>query len=373
MKIKTITCHNVYNYGASLQAYALQRFLLDSGNEVEIIDYRPAYLSFVYDFMGVSPNWSQNFAVRWGYRIFRLPMRIRGLKRKAAFDKFTKEFLRLTPRVYRNNQELKAFPPKADVYIAGSDQIWNTVYENGRDPAFYLDFAESGAKRFSYAASFSTKQIVPEYEDFVREKLQKFDAITVREKEGVEILRELGLAGRQVLDPVFLLSANQWNKILENAKLSCFSNYIFVYDLAGNPLLQKFAQKLAKQTGKKILAVRDNNNVSYADIVIKDAGPLEFVNYLRNADYIVADSFHALAFSVIFEKEFFVFARLGYDINSRMENLLSFVGHLERYITGENFTQIFAPLDYKKIRSKVFENIDFSKKELNKMADEKNI
>lgn len=365
MRIKTITCHDVYNYGASLQAYALQRYLLDLGHDVEIIDYKPDYLSFVYDFMGVSPNWDGNLLFRWAYRFFRFPMRIRGLERKRVFDSFTKNRLRLTPSRYESNDELAQNPPGADVYIAGSDQIWNTSYKNGKDPAFYLDFAEKGAKRFSYAASFSTKKIVPGYEDFVRAGLSKFDSITVREREGLEILRSLGLKGEQVLDPVFLLSGELWDNFSGESHEE--KGYIFVYDLAGNPLLPKFAKKLSQKTGKKILAVRDNNKVSYADVIVKDAGPCEFLAYLKNADYVVADSFHASAFALIFGKELFVFGRLDGEINSRMENLLSLAECRERYIEDENFDIEFRPLDFATISAKLAVEISVSKECLKTM------
>ena len=365
MKIKTITCHDVYNYGASLQAYALQRYLRDLGHEVEIINYKPDYLSFLYDFMGVSPNWNSNFLLRWAYRIFRLPMRIRGLKRKKAFDFFTEEMLVLTSQRYESNEALLSSPPAAGAYIAGSDQIWNTSYKNGKDPAFYLDFAEKGARRLSYAASFSTKKIVSGYEDFVRAGLSKFDFITVREKDGLKILDSLGLKGAQVLDPVFLLSTEQWDEL--TVEIPEEEGYIFVYDLAGNPLLPKFAKKLAQKTGKKILAVRDNNKVPYADIVVKDAGPREFLSYLKHASYVVADSFHATAFALLYGKELFVFGRLDGEINSRMESLLSLVGCRDRYVTEENFAEEVLPLDFLQISERLAVEISYSKECLQKM------
>ena len=137
MIIKTITCHDVYNLGASLQAYALQTYLQKQGHEVEIIDYKPDYLSGHFKLWGVyNPVYDKPF-IRLLYLLAKLPGRLMALRRKKAFDVFTKNYLHLTRR-YHSNDELKKDPPIADAYIAGSDQIWNTVFKNGRDPAFYL-------------------------------------------------------------------------------------------------------------------------------------------------------------------------------------------------------------------------------------------
>ena len=154
MKIRTITCHDVYNVGASLQAYALQTYLKSLGHDVKIIDYKPDYLSKHYrlDVVG-NPKYDKPF-VREAYLLAKLPERLHALPRKKTFDSFTAKHLDLTRR-YTSNEELQADPPEADVFFAGSDQIWNPLFPNGKDPAFYLDFALHGI-RASYAASFAS-------------------------------------------------------------------------------------------------------------------------------------------------------------------------------------------------------------------------
>ena len=151
MQIKTITCHDVYNHGASLQAYALQTYLESLGHHVEIIDYKPDYLSSEYKLWVVAnPVYDKPF-IRLLYLMVKLPNRLYSLKRKKAFDSFTKNYLKLTNHRFETYDQLNEAGLDADVFIAGSDQIWNTFLPNGTDPAFYLDFTPKTSKRISYA------------------------------------------------------------------------------------------------------------------------------------------------------------------------------------------------------------------------------
>lgn len=136
MKIKTITCHDVYNVGASLQAYALVTYLRKLGHDAQIIDYKPDYLSNHYPLWGLGNPAYDKPVIRELYNLAKLPGRLKARNGKAEYDRFTAEFLPLTPRRYTSNDDLKQNPPEADVYFAGSDQIWNCFFPNGKDPAF---------------------------------------------------------------------------------------------------------------------------------------------------------------------------------------------------------------------------------------------
>ena len=164
MKIKTITCHDVYNVGASSQAFALVSYLRKRGHDAQIIDYKPYNLSNHYPLWVLGNPAYDKPILRELYNLAKLPGRLkaRNGKRKAEYDRFTAEFLPLTPRRYTSNDDLKQNPPEADVYFAGSDQIWNCFFPNGKDPAFYLDFAPAGSVRASYAASFAMDDIPEE-------------------------------------------------------------------------------------------------------------------------------------------------------------------------------------------------------------------
>lgn len=145
MKIATITCHNVYNYGASLQAYALQRYLSQEGHDVEIIDYKPYYLNSRYNWRHIPAEsrlypYKDYVGTQCIYFLLKNRKICKTIGRKRKFDDFRQKFLTLTDNTYTSAEELRATPPQADLYIAGSDQIWNTACENGKDAAFYLDF-----------------------------------------------------------------------------------------------------------------------------------------------------------------------------------------------------------------------------------------
>ena len=234
MKVKTITCHDVYNLGASLQAYALAEYLSEIGQEVEIIDYKPLYLQH-YNLKKVNNPAYDKPVLKELYLLLKLPERLKGRrsKRKKEFDKFRETFLPITNQTYCTNEELKRDVPEADIYFAGSDQIWNTLFKNGKDPAFYLDFAPSESIRASYAASFATEDIVEEEKVNVKKRLEKMDYISVREKSGIEIINQLGIKGAvQVLDPVFLLKQAKWIEIEKKGDFR--EPYLLVYDFEGN-------------------------------------------------------------------------------------------------------------------------------------------
>lgn len=329
MQIKIITCHDVYNHGASLQAYALQIYLLSFGYDVEIIDYKPDYLSGHYKLWSVANPLFDKPIVRQLYLLAKLPGRLYALKRKHLFDEFTRHYLRLTNYRYHSLEELKSNPPQADVYIAGSDQIWNTIFQNGRDAAFYLDFAPPTAKRISYAASFATKDVVEVYKPFVKTMLQNFDEISIRERCSLPLLENLGRTdGKAVCDPVFLLTKAQWNCLLPSANIQ--ERYLLIYDTEKSAKLKKIAQRIAKEKNLKIYNV-SAFKIGYADKELWTSSPLDFVRLIRDAEYVISNSFHATAFSLIFGKNFCVVNRTEM-INERMKSILEDFGLQERLV-----------------------------------------
>lgn len=326
MKICTITCHDVYNVGASLQAYALQTYLKSLGHDVKIINYKPDYLSGHYRLDVVSNPKYDKPLIRQAYLLAKLPGRLRMLPRKKAFDEFTAKYLTLTKR-YASNAELAAEPPEADVYFAGSDQIWNPLFPNGKDPAFYLDFMRQGV-RASYAASFAVDEFPQELWAITAKYLSRFDNIAVRETSGLAILKSLGITNAQtVLDPVFLLDKAHWEamaKLPPKAK----EPYLLVYDFDNSPAVRTLAEKIAAERGLKIYSIFD---LPYAEHCFTLCGPEEFLGLMRQADFVLSNSFHATAFSVIFEREFAVVERTE-KINTRMRDFTAMLGISERML-----------------------------------------
>lgn len=342
MKIKTITCQHVYNYGASLQAYALQHYLETLGNDVEIIDFNPWFHCNRYN-----PFWVPRIG-RIAKIIKTVPITkylllpIKAYRdgmfktwgRKRRFDEFERIYYNLTPIKYYSSAQLADNAPEADVYIAGSDQIWNTFCENGNEPGYYLKFGNKSIKRLSYAASLATSTIKEESRGFVKDSLSKFQALSVREDTGAQLLKELGFENISVvLDPVFLLKKNEWSKlsIRGNNHGLISQKYVLVYDFLGDDAqMISFIKDYAQQKALKIVSITDSSIREYADISINDAGPLEFLALIENAQCVISSSFHATAFSVIFEKEFYTFNLKGHNNSSRMHDFLSSLGLLER-------------------------------------------
>lgn len=366
MNIKTITCHHVYNYGATLQAYALQEYLESIGHDVEIIDYRLPSQTRYQLFMPYPKGKIYEIIKKFPWlRYILCPYRNRKMLytwgRKKAFDKFDAEHLNITSVTYHTIEEIRKNPPAADIYIAGSDQIWNTDSANGIDFGYYLDFGDKNIKRISYAASFGVNKIKNDLKNFVANELCKFDKISVRETTGLKILNEFGLNGTLVVDPVFLLSKEQWITSF-NLKSNNVEKYILLYDfLHDDPNLRNFAKSLSSQTGLRLLSVNDISKASYADIQINNAGPTDFLQYILNAEYIISNSFHATAFSIIFHKEFVTFSLISQNNSSRMSDLLEDLKLTER-LCPQSINVLNNLVNWDKVENCLSQKIMHSKK-----------
>jgi len=351
MLLKTITCHDVYNYGASLQAYALMKYLQKLGHDVEIINYKPNYLSKHYNLFAVNNSaWNTNIIIKAIYLIVKFPGRLLSLQRKHNFDRFTKKYLKLTPIRYLSNEHLKESLPIADIYICGSDQIWNCLFENGKDPAFYLDFVPDDKRKISYAASFAIKQIPKQSINFVKKKINNIDCISVRENSGIEILESLGIhRGIQVVDPVFLLDGVEWDHL---CKYQMNEKYLLVYDFDKNDLVKKIAIKIAQEKKLKIYCV-NNYKCKYADKNFQFADTEMFISLIKNAEFVISNSFHGTAFSIIFEKNFCVVNR-NENINARMFDLLASLEIGKRLVENEmDIINVTSKIDYYAINNKL--------------------
>lgn len=329
MNIKTITCHDVYNYGASLQAYALQEYLISQGHNVEIIDYKPDYMRVHYNFWYVPKNSRyyniamKSKAIRFLLCCYFAPKRFATYGRKKSFDSFNKKFLHFTRR-YNSFEDLAADAPVADAYFAGSDQIWNSNLPNGKDPGYFLQFGKEETKRIAYAASFGIPEIQPEHRPVMSRWLEKFDAISVREKSALNILDTLNAKGINVVDPVFLLTKEQWSRLSGEGRV-VKEKYILVYDLdLCNEELMIEAKRLNALYNYRIVAVNGLVKCPYAQKNIKNAGPQEFVNLIKNSEFVLCNSFHATSFSIIFNRPFATFYK--HKNISRMADLLECVG-----------------------------------------------
>lgn len=313
MKICTITCQHAYNYGARLQTYALAHYLQQQGHEVEVIDYRPDYMHGDIHLM----FWPGLSAKQWGKLLLQFPARVRAKRRQPYFDNFSKEYIPLTKRIYWTIDELRADAPNADVYIAGSDQIWNTEFCNGTDPGYYLDFGNEKVRRISYAASFATEDIQPSAQEFVKANLERFDAISVREHSALNILEVLGYQGTEVLDPIFLVSKDEWANMADDTGKE--EKYVLVYDFMNSSLVREEAEHIAKEKCLKIYSIGDKR-LHYCNKNFIYATPQTFLGLIKNATHVVSNSFHGTAFAMLFGIPYSVVNRED-GLNVRMRDL----------------------------------------------------
>lgn len=293
-----MTFHTPKNYGAVLQAYSLMSYLKTCFGDVKIIDYNTENLRGKYPL--IPKVYSVGSFIN---AVLLLPSFRKKKLKYEKFDAFAKMNLDLTER-YNTTDELCSEKISADAVITGSDQVFNPNRITDERKAFYLDFVSCQSVKISYAASFGVNDIDESKTDEIRNYLESFRFLSVREKSGAEIILKLtGRKAAEVLDPVFLCNKENWRRLAE-PYYRIYSNYLLYYRLIGSKVSDTAAEKAAKEKKLKLVILTDGLLKSVAKTVIRDAGPSEFLSLISNADYIVTDSYHGAAFSVIFEKQF---------------------------------------------------------------------
>lgn len=329
MRIGIITCHTPQNYGAMLQAYGLQKYLLSINIHSEIIDYAPAIffeeLSLFY--IG-NKDIKKNLTKRIVYILLKLPSRI---KRRRNFKKFKKNYLNISNKRYNSYEELKSNPPVYDQYICGSDQIWNTKGIRGWDPTFYLQFVPQLKKRNSYAASMSLSSPVSDkVKSIVIPMISEINRISMREINVInEIQPYLKKNIDYVLDPVYLLPKFTWKDFALTAPRES-KDYILIYPMGDPQHVLQNARILSKHTGLPIYCI--TASIQKLKDVKKtfDCSVPKFVRLFLDAKYIVTNSFHGTSFSIIFNKDFW---SCEIDNNNhRITSILSQLKLQKRYL-----------------------------------------
>lgn len=345
-KAGIITFHRAINCGAVLQAYALQE-KLKQNFDVYILDYRCDYIEEVY----YNPDKYSTLLRKVAKNIIFWKKHYYYKKKRQKFEYFQQNYLHLS-QIYRNNNIGKA-NEIFDLFIAGSDQIWNPIFSHG-DENYFLGFADRG-KKYSYAASFGGKQVDDAYRKKITALLNEFSSVLVREEEGKEYADFLLGEKRAVTvcDPVFLLDKKEWKNKLGLKEKD--GEYILLYLIAKTRYAVDFARQISRTTGKKVLffnaSGRKNVDAEFTDI--RDAGPVDFLNYILGASCVITSSFHALAFSIIFNIPFYY--ELNHETinsNSRIENIAKIFGIIDREIT-DVAPQTICPLNWMEINERV--------------------
>ena len=348
MKVGILTFHNAINYGAVLQAYALQQTVVALGAECEIIDYRCPAVEKQYRRKKIKECANWKVYVNDILSLHRLD------KKKEAFRKFQFQNLILSERTENISETVSE---KYDVIIVGSDQVFNPKNTDG-DSAYLLNF-NGKAKKTAYAASIGNNAFLnlwqEKYGIDYKMLLGKFAAMSFREKEAADFATQLlGQTYRTVLDPVLLAGNPLWNRFVRPAPEE---EYVFVYNLGNIPLLVDAVLKVQEKTGLKVYVA--NKDIKgdflfrqYQDI--SSASPEEFLKRLSNARYVLTDSFHGTAFSILFHKNFYSVGNPGKDnANSRLRCLLSELGLENRMISSVDGVDFDAISDYEEVDRKI--------------------
>ncbi len=314
-RIRLITFHTPKNYGAVLQAYSLMTFLMNYSDDVKLIDFNTPHLRALYP-LNKKPASAKAIPFYLLNRLYT------GKKKRKyeKFDRFVTQNLELTKR-YESLDDLRADPPDADCYVTGSDQVFNPNRIAEEREAFFLNFGGDEIKRIAYAASFGTKTIPEEKKAATAAGLSRFQAISVREESGVAIVESLTDKNAvETLDPVFLEDKAFWSGAAEPRPMGS-EPYLLYYRLMGGKESDEAARLAAKKHNLRLVVVTDGFMKWHADTVLRDVGPLELLDLYKNAGYVVTDSFHGVAFSLIFEKQF-LFTDHNPELAERALNLM---------------------------------------------------
>lgn len=336
MKVAVFTFWNSgRNYGQVLQAYALLQLLRDRGLDAFLVNYVR---------VGGEIRVSK-ILLRRCKELLRCVLKGDALS-EWRFWKFRRKQLRTSGKTYYAFSELARTPPDADIYVCGSDQVWNWNFQTPPD-AFLLNFGSDAVKRYSYAASFGQSHIDQSLSQKYENAFQRFDGVSVRERDGVELCKSVGYPNAVwVPDPTLMLAAERWTQLLgiERNKKS----HVFVYTLGNSPIDSREEYIRFVKSRGKVLHVSANGDSSGN---VKP-GVEKWVELLSNASFVLTNSFHGMVFSIVFRVNFVVIPNTGgaRGMNGRIESLC------ERLSLRNRIMEAF---DEKKLVGLFHESIDW--------------
>ena len=345
VKVSIITLHRVFNYGSVLQAYATQKIFEDLGYSVEIIDYITEQRRNKRIFATV-PDSINNIIHKYIYLFFKV---FSILIKKYTFGRFLKRYVNLSNKKYITYHDLVSDPPQADIYVTGSDQVWNSNYNEGIDKGFFLEFAPNEKKKISFVASFGKTHLDRSEKEVTKTYLKKYNALSVREDCAIDILNDLGYYNCTCLiDPTLQVKKEHWEKLASKRLVK--ENYLILMLLYNEDNgATQYARKIADEKGLKLVKISwELKKNRFVDILMTHRSPEDFLSLFKYADFVVTNSFHGLAFSINLNKQFIVVPRKEY--NSRIESLLRLTGLEERMVTSAAQLSVTkSMIDYTKV------------------------
>ena len=369
-KIGIITFCNCMNYGAELQAFALQKKLNLLGADAEVIHIEKekwAMQGSYWTILTAIKKRIQMFGF-WGGTLKTIGLiKDKLAVRKAAklnrdkqalkaevFDSFFNNYIRHSARYYTLDELREGKLDIAyDVIVAGSDQIWNYMQTHYLD-VFFLEFAKRlNTKKVSYAASFSVDSIPAALHAKYRHLIENINAISVRELSGQKLVSQISdRKAELVLDPTFLFTSKEWVEMVANPDyMKDDKRYVAIYTLSGSKYIYGLAKKIGKELGAEVVNIKSGYVRIKGDEGIThlyDVGPREFISIFSHAVYVITDSFHGTAFSINFNVPFTTLLNPVSNLNSRVLSILELTNTMDRliYDNGDNREPDRLDMDY---------------------------
>lgn len=358
-KVGIISFHNVINYGAVLQSYALNLTFRKYGAICEHVDYTAVKIENSYNPFAVKTR--GDFHTLIDYMVCFTANRLTEKRFKNFLKKYIPTSKRYTYDTIRNAAGVY------DLLVCGSDQVWNTEL-TGDDYTYFLDF-DNAADKVSYAASFGKINIPEKDKERINECLKKFLLITVREQSACKWLTDIvNFESTVVPDPVFLLSRDEWERLCLNTRI-VNEKYVLLFMLHDNSSTIEFAEKLANNLDLQLVSISNSIKRIGNSKRLRGCGPEEFLTLIRDAEYVVTDSFHASAMSVIFNKNLYIGLKAGdlVSLNTRIDTLAEKFQIKDRIIKEKMTENNPINLDY--INSQLEKEKQFGREVVIKMID----
>lgn len=361
--VTIITLQNIRNYGSVLQALATQVLFESLGCEVDFINYwREDTISL----------WAKACRCKQGANFFQkllaaIILAPTHLRQNYVFGRFLKKYLHVQKQRVSTPEDFKKNPITSDIYCTGSDQTWNSGWNQGLIKGLFLDFVPDSVKKIAYSASMGKVKFDNWEKEENRKLLARYNAISVREQAAVEAIEELGLKATHVLDPTLQMTRDYWLSMASPKPK--WGGYILVYHLNKNKLFDKYAEEYARRTGLRLCRLCFNyTQMRQSGKVILLPQVNDFVSYIANAKCVITDSFHATAFSINLNTLFI--SIYPNEFSSRIASILELTGLSDRHLTNfEDFSFIDKEIDFtganKTLEHERLKAIDFLKNAIN--------
>ena len=335
--VSFITIHVGFNFGSVLQSIATAEVIKKVGGSPLLINYVPSRVTYRRYFKNIKS------LICLLKKILMFPNFILN---KYVYFSYLKKYCKLSRCIY-DGDDFFALCPKSDIYLVGSDQVWNSTYNEGVNKRYFFDGFPDNTQKISFASSFGKTKLDEVEFDEIKQMLQSFKAISVREKSAKNLLDKMGIRSTQVLAPTFMLKGEEWKNFMSKRLVN--EDYILVYlpyNIIDKELIYHSVRRISRRKNLKVVAFSwDFHKDRYADKTMYYSSPGDFLSLMYNASFVMTNSFHGTAFSVNLNKQFFVYHPSGFS--TRILSILELTG-LEYRLLSDLITdeQIEKVIDY---------------------------